>query len=200
MIRNKSLWFFMVFLFSLCASGFTQAQMSEQDLLNSLPKQYGQYQAEPVVYYGTPSNGYSRNYVYPGSAKITVYLFTAGQQRIADGVNDPTVIEAFQGARSAIGDAVKMGLYRNLRPLRDYKVTISRAFKGKESLSLLAASYSFQVQKSPDTVYSKLYVTGLHNFVFKVRVTQGRIDQPSEAEMQQFLSMVVDTFDKVAKN
>lgn len=196
MLHRQCVLFFLTLVLGLGLSSFGQAQSREQNLLNNLPQQYNRYQAEPIVYYGTAHNGYSRKYGESNSVKITVYLFNAGQKYIGDGVSDPTVISEFQDARAAIGEAVKMGLYSNLRPLKQYGVTVPRALKGKGSLPFLVSSYSYQVPNNPQTVYSRLYVTGLHNLVFKVRVTQSKSAQPSEAEMQQFLAMAVDSFDK----
>ncbi len=186
----------LLFAFFFCFSGLSFAQNNEQTLLSGLPAQYDGHQAQPVVYYGKPALGYSRSYKNAGQSVITVYLFNRGKAQIADGTNDPAVLEAFRDAQLAIEDAARMGVYSHLKPLKKYTVIANRSSNSDKNLTFSAAGYRYQIPDRQEQLYSRVYVSGVHNLIFKVRITQSENGAYSEAQIQDFLSMALKNFDK----
>ena len=195
MIRRYTLS--LLFAFFLCFSGLSFAQNAEQTLLSGLPAQYTGFQAQPVVDYGKPALGYSRSYKdAKQQSTITVYLFNMGKARIAGGMSDPAVLEAYRNAQLAIEDAARMGIYSQLQLLKKYTVTTNRSSHSGKNLTFSAASYRYQMPNRQEPVYSRVYVSGVHNLIFKMRITQAENGSYSEAQIQEFLTMVIKNFDE----
>ena len=185
-------------IFTLLFSGFSFAQSKEQILLDNLPSQYMGYEASPVDVYPEPELGVSRTYKnHVTNSTITLYLYHWGQSTIKDGITDPTVVTAYRSAQSDIEKVYRTGMYGlsgQTAQLKKYNLSISRASKNKQ-LPFLVTSYEFKLADFPEQLYSRVYVSGVHNLIFKVRITELQSKRSSEEEIQNFLGMIVKDFD-----
>ena len=196
MIRKYLLSF--LFIISLLFSGFSFAQSKEQILLSNLPAQYMGYKAWPVDVYPEPELGVSRTYKNSiTQSTITLYLYNWGQSTIHDGMTDTTVTTAFRSAQSDIEKVYHTGMYGlsgQTAQLKKYNISVPRGSNNKK-LPFQVASYEFQLAEFPEPLHSRVYVTGVHNLVFKVRITELQSKHSSEEEIQKFLTMVIKDFD-----
>jgi hypothetical protein len=126
-----------------------------------------------------PGLGVGVKYVVEGGIFADVYVFTAGQSRIATGITDPLVQRMVDAAVRDIYTVAASGRYTDVKPAGNQVVSLGQ---GAGAPQALVASFTYVL--SGNEVYSQVYGLAAHNHFVKVRVTY-----PQEQALQSMATL-----------
>ena len=181
---------FVLFLFN---STLAFSASNEEGLLRKLPSAMHGFSSEGIEAYGDARYGASATYqLIEGHARatLTVIMFDGGFGPVADGVESEVTEAAFKGAINDIRAHEKMGRYQ------DVKVISSRVVEMADREGYIAnVNYKF-VQDSFEKidVNSYLVVTGVRNYILKIRVT-GDASSITEPKILNVVESIVFSID-----
>ena len=114
--------------------------------------------------------GFSVAYDHPAGIAVTLYQFTRGRAAIPDDLHSGPNVEEMNLAKSAVHEAVKLGVWRSADELDDGVIVLG---KSKQ----LALWTRFRLVGTGSAT-SDIYVWSYANRTFKLRCTFPRGDQP----------------------
>lgn len=192
-----------VLLICLIATVCALAKDVPEVMLAGLPEKAGVFEVDGGVQtYDEPGLGASRVYRVPGGTWITVYLYDLDTPLIRTGIDDKTIKDACQQSMGDIKEMERQGHYADVKMAEESKVTLDLP-SGKK-LSLLSVTYSLSLVRKeaeePVKLFSQLFVTGLRNHIFKIRVSRpearGAVAASAE-ETESALKILMDAVIKV---
>jgi len=148
-------------------AGILQAKESPKEILERLPQEIAGIPKGEIHDYGDARLGFSAAFNAPGLV-ITAYVYDLGHPTIGDGLEDPTIKSAFEGAKRDIQIAVDRGAYSDVKTLSEGR----GAFHGRELT--LSAKYELTRQQGNDVglrVFSEIHIFGAHNQIIKLRIS-----------------------------
>jgi hypothetical protein len=152
------------------------AKDAPEKVLAGLPEKAGVFDADGEVQtYQEIGLGASRVYRVPGGTWITLYLYDLDIPEIGAGIEDKTIKDACQQSMADIREMERQGHYADVKMAEESEVMLKLPTSGKE-LTLYSVAYSLTfVRKDAEEnlkVFSQLFVTGLRNHIFKIRVSR----------------------------
>lgn len=141
----------------------------------TFPEVKGWERHEPHALPGA-SGGYSLGYNSKDGTAVTIYVFNRGLAKIADDLNAPEVQEQFTGAKDALKEAKRLGMYEKVEELES-----GESFLGDKKVGRKALYARFNLQVKKMDVVSEIYVLAYHDYFIKLRITR-LADAPEEAE------------------
>ncbi len=167
-----------------------------EPLLRALPATHGTFTADAGHCYGDEYLGMSRNYNGSDGTRVSIYLYNLGAEKIPDGVDSETVRLAYTMAIDDIRSFAEAGRYLDLKEESGTSEYFRNADKEKTPLPFLSARFTFRIASSPDIVrVSTLHVSGLKNYVCKIRVTWPETGGNPQ-NMAQLLGTLVETLSR----
>lgn len=168
-------------------------------MLTGLPEKAGVFEADgDVQTYDEAGLGASRVYRVPGGTWITLYLYDLDTPQIRAGIEDKTIKDACQQSMRDIKEMERQGHYADVKMAEQSEVMLDLP-SGKK-LSLLSVTYSLtfvrtdaEGKETNIKMFSQLFVTGLRNHIFKIRVSrpEGGIG-PSAEETESALKVLME--------
>ncbi len=154
-------------LLAFFSAGIVQAKESPKEILDRMPQEIAGFHKGEIHGYGDARLGYSAAYDAPGVV-ITAYVYDLGRQAIADGLDDPIVKSAFEGAKREIQLAWDQGAYSDVKVLNEGR----GIFHGRELT--LSAKYELTRQEGQDAglrMFSQIQIFGARNQIIKLRIS-----------------------------
>lgn len=182
-----------VLVYFLFASTLAFSTSNEEGLLRKLPSTMHGFSSAGIETYGDARYGASATYqLIEGHARatLTVIIFDGGFGPVADGVESEVTEAAFEGAINDVRAHEKMGRYQ------DVKVISSRVVEVADREGYIAnLNYKF-VQDSSEKidVNSYLVVTGVRNYILKIRIT-GDASSITEPKILKIVESIVFSVD-----
>jgi hypothetical protein len=165
--------FFLLWLMFL-SMGTLQAKDDPEALLQALPENIADCRQGKPQSYGNPKLGNSIDYDRDG-LHITVYAYDQGYETIGDGIEDPLVKSAFEGAKGDVQIAKERGIYLKVRLIDDGKASHGHG------LTTLRATFHVTAAKGEPPAsefYSEIHVYGARNQIIKLRISTNRVNDP----------------------
>jgi hypothetical protein len=167
-LLNLSLTFALLLAIFPCCGAESRGDSKSTDektLKLSFPKVNGWALSPPRK---LPGDGYSVAYnATEERVAVTVYVYNRGLARIPNDLTSEPIRRELDGAKDAIMQAKRLGVYEEVREEASKESTLGG---GKESPKALYARFRLRIMKQ-DTL-SELYVLPYQNHFVKVRATR----------------------------
>jgi hypothetical protein len=137
--------------------------------------------------YPNAALGYSVAYQSEEGGTITVYVYNGGLKKIPDDINDKILIDEIERAKNEIVQIGKMGVYENVKELKNDRVTLGGA-NGK--VKALRSLYYFKVRGNE--VDSEIYLFSYKNNFIKIRSTRPKSEEGKENKAVMNLLAEID--------
>ena len=186
LVTGFSAWIFCLLLAAM--PGTASAKDVPAEVLAALPEKAGVFEADGGVQtYDEPGLGASRVYRVPDGTWVTVYLYDLDMPVIGTGVEDKTIKDACQQSMRDIREMERQGHYADVKMAEESKMTLGLPSGKKLTLFSVTYSLSFvrkDAQENETTIkmFSQLFVTGLRDHIFKIRVSRPEGGKPVSAE------------------
>ncbi|MBM3252727.1 MAG: hypothetical protein FJZ16_00550 [Candidatus Omnitrophica bacterium] len=163
-----------------------------RNIFKMFPARINEFSVGAIRTYGDEKLGASIAYSFEDKTAVTLYLYDQGASHIEDGVNSEIVQQARAMAKKDIFQAERYGFFRNLKMLIENEVEFNI---GTEVLIMLHSAYSGISDALGDSlpVISDLYVTGLKDYICKIRVTR-----PSQGNEKNIVNLIQILLSKIA--
>lgn len=186
-MKKTILALLLVILFSTPAL----AKNTPEEILVLLPLQIESFIAQPEpITYSDKRLGASLGYNAPDQTVITVYLYDQGIQDIKDGIDSEIIQTSRETSMEEMKVNERMGYWRNVKKITDEEIEFNI---GKKDLKVLYVSYSCDANDGYSEkgipLISDLYVTGLKNYICKIRIT--RLADSDEAKSQNVIEAIL---------
>jgi hypothetical protein len=173
-----------------------QDKESPAAILASLPVALGSFEGKTeLTRYPDPKLGQSRAYHSRSGVAITIYLYDLGQERIAPGVSDQVVKDAFASSKAEILAFQEQGVYAEVQLVKNAPVAF-KVSSGRD-VQMLSSTYNLsRVDKTNDSrqpVVSQVLLTGARDHILKLRITHVP-DLPKQAslDLKETLQQIID--------
>lgn len=145
-----------------------------------------------VTVYPVPELGYSIGYRSEEGEAVTIYVYNGGYKKIPDGITDKVIKSQIDQAKSDIKKAEEMGVYEDVKELKNDTVTLG-GVTGK--VKALHSVFSFSLKGRE--VNSEIYLFGYNNNFIKIRASRPKqtVDEDITA-MATLLSEIDKIFAK----
>lgn len=139
--------------------------------------------------YPTPELGYSIGYQSREGGTVTVYVYNGGHKNIPNGITDNLPKGEIEIAKDEINAVGRMGIYPNLKEIKNDSITLGGSGGKVKSLYTL---FNFKLKGTVMT--SEIYLFGYNNNFIKIRATR-----PKEAEgtVNKALANLLAAFDEM---
>lgn len=139
--------------------------------------------------YPTPELGYSIGYQSREGGTVTVYVYNGGHKSIPNGITGNIVKGEIEIAKGEISQVGRMGIYPDLKAIKDGTITLGGSSGKVKSLYSL---FNFKLKGTVMT--SEIYLFGYNNNFIKIRATR-----PKEAEgtVNKALANLLAAFDEM---
>jgi hypothetical protein len=164
------------------------APVTLEDLAVNFPEVEG-WNTSEIQKYPTEDLGFSVNYESRTGGKVTIYVYNAGKKNIPNDVADKVVKEEFNKVKAEIKAVAEMGVYENLKEIKNDTVTLGET-SGK--IKALHALYNFSVKGQNLT--SEIYIFGHENRFIKIRATRPRDKNESGDKLVTELLKEIDAY------
>lgn len=127
--------------------------------------------------YPSAELGYSVAYQSEDGGTVTIYVYNGGKKKISSDVNDPVIRGEINRAKDEIVQIGKMGVYENVKEVKNDIVTLGGT-NGK--VKALRSLFYFKVRGNE--VDSEIYLFGYKNNFIKIRSTRPFAEDGKENE------------------
>ncbi|MCD9189606.1 MAG: hypothetical protein LUM44_24595 [Pyrinomonadaceae bacterium] len=139
-----------------------------------------------------PSEDYIVDYQSESAGRVTVYVYSRGLPAVPDGIKDALIIDEFNGAKGAIFQLAEVGIYTDVKEIKNETVTLG----GKPGkIQSLHSNFTFKAKGTP--LVSEIFLFGKQNKFIKIRATRPK-DQ--EASGQSAMDTLLSELDKFFSN
>jgi hypothetical protein len=114
-----------------------------------------------------PGDGYSVAYNSDEKIAVTVYVYNRGLERIPDDLDGKEVKRELTGAKEAILEAKRRGIYDEVQEEKSGEATLGSL---KDAPKMLYARYLLKIDKQENL--SEIYVFPYRNHFVKLRITR----------------------------
>ncbi|WP_265595540.1 hypothetical protein [Verrucomicrobium sp. BvORR106] len=199
-MKMKRVTKFTAWVFCLLAAAVPMSATAKDEptaVLAALPEKAGMFESDGEVQtFEEHGLGASRLYRVPGGTWITLYLYDLDTQVIRNGVEDQTIKDACKQAMGDIREMERQGHYADVKMAGENKVTLK--LPSQRKLEFLNVTYSLTfVKQGADgedvKLVSQLFVTGLRDHIFKIRVSSPEgSNAVSSEETEAALKLLMD--------
>jgi hypothetical protein len=144
------------------------APITLKDLAVDFPDVEG-WEREEIQKYPSEELGFSVNYESIEGGRVTIYVYNGGKRNIPDDLSDKILKNELNTARNEIRRVADMGLYQDVKELKNDTVTLGGA-NGK--VKALRTLYNFSANGRNLT--SEIYMFAHRNRFIKIRATRPR--------------------------
>jgi hypothetical protein len=142
--------------------------------------------------YPTAELGYSLAYQSREGGTVSVYVYNAGLKSIGNGVTDNAVKEEIEHAKDDIRTIAKMGVYQDVKEIKDETITLGGTAGKVKSLYSL-----FNFKLKGDVMTSEIYLFGYNNNFIKIRATRPKAAEgTTNAALVKLLATLDTMFSK----
>lgn len=131
-----------------------------------------------------PSEDYIVDYQSESAGRVTVYVYSRGLSAVPNGVKDALIIDELAGAKGAIFQLAEVGIYTDVKEIKNETVTLG----GKSGkIQSLHSNFTFKAKGTP--LVSEIFLFGKQNKFIKIRATRPKSQETSgQAAMDTLLS------------
>lgn len=119
--------------------------------------------------------GYSIAYQSEEGGTVTIYVYNGGLTKISSDLNDKVIKDEINRAKNEIIEVGKMGVYKNVKELKNDTVTLGGTSGKTKALRSL---FSFSVRGQD--VDSEIYLFSYENHFVKIRATRPKAEDNAE--------------------
>jgi hypothetical protein len=122
------------------------------------------------------SGGYSVGYNSDERIAVTIYVYNRGRKQISDDLSAEEVQKELTGAKEAIEEAKRRGLYESAKEETSGESPLGGLKEGPKALYA-----RFKIRNNSEDTLSEIYILPHRNHFIKVRVTRAA-DGPASAD------------------